>query len=65
MTLYEKGLIRRKTNAVKILGDGELTKKLTITADKISQSAQKKIEKAKGTFKELMPQPEKKAETIS
>jgi len=34
---------------VKILGDGNVTKKLTINVDKISASAKEKIEKAGGT----------------
>jgi large subunit ribosomal protein L15 len=34
---------------VKILGTGELTKKLTITGCEISKSAREKIEKAGGT----------------
>jgi len=38
---------------LKILGDGELTKSLTITADRFSKSAREKIEKAGGTIVEL------------
>jgi large subunit ribosomal protein L15 len=34
---------------VKILGDGELTKKFTVEVDKVSKSAQQKIESAGGT----------------
>ncbi|MEA3186859.1 MAG: large subunit ribosomal protein [Chthoniobacter sp.] len=49
-TLLEANLIRGKYVGVKILGTGELTKKLTITADKISASARGKIEKAGGTI---------------
>lgn len=48
--LLEKNLIRGKYVGVKILGTGELTKKLTITADKVSASAREKIEKAGGTI---------------
>ena len=47
--LLEKKLIRGKYDGVKILGNGDLTKKLTITADKISAAAREKIEKAGGT----------------
>ncbi len=47
-TLKEKGLIAKKNLPVKILGDGELTKKLTVNADKISKSAEEKIKKAGG-----------------
>jgi len=40
---------RRKAPKVKILGNGELTKKLTIEGCTVSKSAQEKIEKAGGT----------------
>ncbi len=46
--LLEAKLIRRPYDRVKILGTGELTKKLTIATDKISESARAKIEKAGG-----------------
>lgn len=52
--LFEKHLIAHKDRPVKILGDGELTKKLNIKVDRISTSAKSKIEKAKGTATELM-----------
>ncbi len=52
--LYEKKLINSKTKPVKLLGDGELTKKLNVKIDRISKSAKVKIEKAKGTVTELM-----------
>ena len=45
--LKEKGLIR-KGEAVKILGNGELTGKVTVHAHKFSQSAVLKIEKPGG-----------------
>ena len=49
-TLIAKGLISSKNvPAVKILGDGDLTKKLTVTVEKVSKSAKEKIEKAGGT----------------
>ena len=43
---------------IRILGDGNLTKKLTVKADHFSKSAREKIEKAGGTA-ELLPQPKK------
>ena len=46
--LYAKGLARRNSDVVKILGNGELTKSLTITADSFSRSAEAKITKAGG-----------------
>ena len=52
--LFEKNLICHKNLPVKILGDGDLTKKLVVKADKISASAKEKIEKAKGKFEEMM-----------
>jgi large subunit ribosomal protein L15 len=47
--LREKGLIGGKFDGVKILGRGELTKKLTVEADKFSESARQKIEQAGGS----------------
>ncbi len=52
-TLLEKGLVRRlkgKMPAVKVLGNGEIKKSLTIENCKVSESAREKIEKAKGTI---------------
>ena len=48
-TLLEHGLIRGNYEGIKILGTGDLTKKLTIEADFISASAREKIEAAGGT----------------
>jgi large subunit ribosomal protein L15 len=42
------GLVRDLRDGVKVLGDGELTKALTVKAHKFSKSAQEKIEKAGG-----------------
>lgn len=47
-SLREKGLVNRGCDAIKILGSGELTRKLTIQVDKVSASAREKIEKAGG-----------------
>ncbi len=52
--LLNRKLIRRirgKTPKVKILGKGELTKKLTIEGCEVSKSAKEKIEKAGGTIR--------------
>ena len=49
-TLLEAKLIRGNYDGIKILGSGELTKKLTITADKVSATAKEKIEKAGGSI---------------
>lgn len=51
--LAERGLVRGRkgsTPVVKILGDGELSKKLTIAGCAVSQSAKVKIEQAGGTI---------------
>ena len=51
--LKEKGLIRSALKPVKILGNGELNKKVHITASVFSKSAKQKIEEAGGTAIEL------------
>jgi len=50
--LRKAGLINSK-NRVKVLGDGELAKALTVHAHKFSKSAQEKITKAGGKFEVL------------
>jgi large subunit ribosomal protein L15 len=47
-TLYEKGVIKKKNMMIKLLGKGEITKKVTVKLDKVSESAAKKIKKAGG-----------------
>ena len=47
-SLVAKGVIKHNYIPVKVLGDGELTKKLTVKVDKVSASAQAKIEAAGG-----------------
>lgn len=49
-SLIAKGLIRDTELPVKVLGCGDLTKKLSVAAGKVSASAQEKIEKAGGTI---------------
>ncbi len=53
-TLNAKGLISKVDSLVKILGTGDLTKKLTVEVDKVSASAKAKIEKAGGSVKETV-----------
>ncbi|HVX93094.1 MAG TPA: 50S ribosomal protein L15 [Candidatus Dojkabacteria bacterium] len=48
--LKEKNIIRKRTNQVKVLGFGELTKKLSLKGLVVSESARVKIEKAGGTI---------------
>jgi large subunit ribosomal protein L15 len=58
--LAEKGLIRNTRTDVKILGQGELTKALTVTAHRFSASARAKIEGAGGTVVALRDETKKK-----
>jgi large subunit ribosomal protein L15 len=47
--LREKGLVNGTFDGLKILGRGELTKRLTVEADKFSETARQGIEKAGGS----------------
>ncbi len=47
--LKESGLVRKSESKIKILGDGELSKAITIKAHAFSRSAKEKIEGAGGT----------------
>lgn len=47
--LIESGLIKKELDGVKILGNGELTVKLTVKASKFSASAKEAIEKVGGS----------------
>ena len=57
-TLRAKGLAKKSMDGVRILGTGDVTKKLVIKAHHFSQSAKEKIE-AKGGTAELIPPPKK------
>ena len=46
--LKASGLVKRTANGIKVLGNGELTKNLTVKANAFSASAKEKIEKAGG-----------------
>lgn len=48
-SLKAKGLAKSKSLPVKILGNGEITKKVTVVADRVSESAKAKIEKSGGS----------------
>ena len=50
-TLVERGIVRRGA-LVKVLGDGDLSKALTVVAHKFSRSARAKIEAAGGSCQE-------------
>jgi large subunit ribosomal protein L15 len=58
-TLVEKRLIKNTKIDVKILGEGELTKALTVSVHAISASAREKVEAAGGTVT-LLREPKKK-----
>jgi large subunit ribosomal protein L15 len=48
--LRAHGFVRRATDRIKVLGDGELKNKLTVHAHAFSAAAKEKITKAGGTF---------------
>ena len=48
-TLVETGIVRNPKDGVKILGNGEITKKLTVKANAFSAAAKEKIEAIGGT----------------
>ena len=48
-TLMEAGIVKNPRDGVKILGNGELTKRLTVKTDAVSEGAKAKIEAAGGT----------------
>lgn len=51
--LRKEGLVKGQHDGVKILGDGKLSKKLTVSATKFSASARKQIEAAGGSCQEI------------
>jgi len=58
-SLVEKGVLKNTKTDVKILGHGELTKKLSITVHAVSAGAREKIEAAGGTIT-LLREPKKR-----
>ncbi len=58
--LRAMGLVDKLLDGIKILGDGELSKKFVIKAHKFSESALKKIQAAGGEAVSLLPKIEKK-----
>ena len=48
--LKEKRLVRKSAKLVKLLGDGELKKKLSVSVHKFSKAAEEKIKKAGGSI---------------
>ncbi|WP_052519277.1 50S ribosomal protein L15 [Archangium violaceum] len=51
--LKARGLVKGRYDGVKVLGNGTLTKKLTIRAHKLSATAREAVEKAGGSVEEL------------
>ncbi|MEO6392366.1 MAG: uL15m family ribosomal protein [Pyrinomonadaceae bacterium] len=47
--LHERGLIKKSKHDVVVLGNGEITKALRISAHRFTKSAREKIERAGGT----------------
>ena len=52
-SLQARGLLRNQRSPIKILGNGEVSKSLTVAAHKFTQSAREKIEAAGGTVEEI------------
>src|SRR5215471_9752199 len=63
-TLKAKGLIRSLRKDVKLLGVGDLQKKLTITVHSASAAAREKVESAGGTLTLLREQKERKPKNL-
>jgi large subunit ribosomal protein L15 len=64
-SLVEKGLLRHTKTDVKLLGNGELKKKLTIRVHAISATAREKVEAAGGTVSLLREAKQKKPKQVA
>jgi large subunit ribosomal protein L15 len=53
--LRKAGLVPKKAETIKILGEGELTKKLTVKAHRFSAIAKQKVEAAGGSAEAIVP----------
>ena len=51
-TLLAKNLVKSKKSLIKVLGNGDITKKVTVQVEKVSKTAKEKIEKAGGSVAE-------------
>ena len=56
-SLRAKGVLPKKAETIKILGEGELTKKLTVRAHRFSATAKQKVEAAGGTAEAISTSP--------
>jgi large subunit ribosomal protein L15 len=63
--LVEKGVIKNTKTDVKLLGNGELSKKLTVRVHAISATAREKVEKAGGTVALLKERKAKKPKPVA
>ncbi len=54
-SLVKLGLIKKPFHGIKILGQGNVTKPLTLKVHKITKGARRKIEEAGGTVEEIKP----------
>jgi large subunit ribosomal protein L15 len=61
-SLAKLGVVRDTKTPLKVLGEGDLTKKLRVTAAKFSAAAKRKIEAAGGTATEIAPSGWKRTE---
>ena len=52
--LVERGLAKGRFDLIKVLGNGDLTKKLTVAAHRFSASAEQKIIAAGGTIQRII-----------
>lgn len=62
--LRDRGLVKGRWDGVKVLGDGDLSRKLTVKVHKLSAKAREAVEKAGGTV-ELVPLMAHKPESAS
>lgn len=60
-SLFDKGLIRKPTDSLRILGNGELKVKLVVKAHHVSAGAKAKIEAAGGSVELIGPMPARKS----
>ena len=62
--VFNKGLIKTKKNGLKILGSGQLTKKLSVKADSFSETAKKAIMEAGGKAEEVAKRVKKSVKKV-
>ena len=53
--LHERGIIKKAKHDIVVLGNGDVTKALKVSAHRFTKSAREKIEKAGGSVKILAP----------